>query len=96
MTGAVPGWMGRSRLGEGQVVAMLRGQEAGVPTTRMCREHGVGSATFYECGSEHGGASVSDARRAEALEGRNAALGTPLAERMLDDAMLRDVIADQW
>jgi putative transposase len=83
--------MKRSRFGEEQIVAMLREQEGGVPTSEICRKHGVSSATFYKWKSKYGGMEVSDARRLKALEDENAELKKLLAEQMLDNAMLRDV-----
>lgn len=88
--------MKRSRFSEEQIIAMLREQEAGVPTAEICRKHGVSSATFYKWKSKHGGMEVSDARRLRALEDENAKLKKLLAEQMLDNAMLRDVTAKKW
>ena len=72
---------------------MLKEQEAGVPTTGVCRKHGVSSATFYECDAKHGGPEVSAARRPKALGDENAKPRKRLAEQVLNDAMLRDVRA---
>ena len=88
--------MKRSRFSEEQIIAMLREQEAGVPTAEVCRKHGVSSATFYKWKSKYGGMEVSDARRLKALEDENAKLKRLLAEQMLDNAMLRDVTAKKW
>lgn len=38
--------MKRSKFTEGQIVVILREQEAGGKTTDLCRRHGVSSATF--------------------------------------------------
>ena len=34
--------MKRSRFSEEQIIAMLKEQEAGMPTADVCRKHGVG------------------------------------------------------
>ena len=88
--------MKRSRFSEGQIIAILKEQEAGLPTAEVCRKHGVSSATFYKWKAKYGGLEVSDARRLKALEDENAKLKKLLAEQMLDNAMLRDVTAKKW
>ena len=42
---------------------MLPEQEAGVPTTEVCRKHGVSSAAFDKWKAKFGGLEVSDAKR---------------------------------
>ena len=44
--------MKRARFTEEQIIAVLREQEAGVPTAEVCRKHGVSSATFYKWQSQ--------------------------------------------
>ncbi|AZQ68665.1 IS3 family transposase [Silicimonas algicola] len=83
--------MKRSRFTEEQIIAMLKEQEAGMPTADVCRKHGVSSATFYKYKAKYGGLEVSDARRLRALEDENGKLKKLLAEAMLDNAILKDV-----
>jgi putative transposase len=47
--------MKRSRFTEEQIIAVLHGQEAGVPIAELCRKHGVSSATFYKWKAKFGG-----------------------------------------
>ena len=88
--------MKRSRFSEEQVIAILKQQESGVPTSDVCREHGISSATFYKWKAKFGGMDVSDARKLKALEDENAKLKKLLAEQMLDNAMLKDVASRKW
>ena len=62
----------------------------------MCRKHGISSATFYKWKAKYGGLEVSDAKRLKTLEDENAKLKKPLAEAMLDNAMLKDVASKKW
>jgi putative transposase len=55
--------MKRSRFTEEQIIGILREQEAGAPTTDVCRHHGVSSATFYKWKAKYGGLEVSEAKR---------------------------------
>ena len=54
--------MKRLRFTEEQIIAVLREQEAGVPTAEVCRKHGVSSATFYKWKSKFGALEVCDAK----------------------------------
>ena len=51
--------MKRSRFSAEQVIAILKQQEIGVPTSDVCREHGISSATFYKWKAKFGGLEVS-------------------------------------
>jgi len=85
--------MKRSRFSEEQIIAILKEQEAGVPTADVCRRHGVSSATFYKRKAKFGGLEVSEAKRLRQLEDENAKLKKLLAEAMLDNAMLKEITA---
>ena len=58
----------------------------------MCRKHGISDATFYKWKARYGGLEVSEARRLKALEDENAKLKRLLAEAMLDNAALKDLL----
>ena len=88
--------MRKSRFSEEQIIAILREQEAGVATTEVCRKHGVSSATFYKWKAKFGGLDVSDARRLKALEDENAKLKRMLADAMLDNVALKDLLGRKW
>ena len=88
--------MKRSRFSEEQIIAVLKEQEAGMPTADVCRRHGISSATFYKYKAKFGGLDVSEARRLRALEDENAKLKKLLAEAMLDNAVLKDLTSKKW
>lgn len=88
--------MKKSRFSEEQIIAMIKEQEGGVPTSEVCRKHGISTASFYKYKSKFGGLDVSDARKLKALEDENAKLKKLLAEQMLDNAMLKDVASRKW
>ena len=88
--------MKRSKFTEEQIVGILREQEAGEKTTDVCRRHGISSATFYAWKAKYGGLDVSDAKRLKALEEENGKLKRLLAEAMLDNTALKDLLGRKW
>jgi putative transposase len=88
--------MKRSRFTEEQIIAILREQETGVPVAELCRKHAVSSPTFYKWKAKYGGLDVSEARRLKALEDENAKLKRMLADAMLDNVALKDLLGKKW
>jgi putative transposase len=88
--------MKRSRFSEEQIIGLLKEQEAGAATADLCRRHCISSATFYKWKAKYGGLDVSEARRLKALEDENARLKKLLAESMLNEAALRDLLGKKW
>ena len=88
--------MKRPRFTGEQIIAILREQEAGVATADVCRKHGVSSATFYKWKARFGGMDAAEAKRLKALEDENARLRRMLADAMLDNAALKDVLGKKW
>jgi putative transposase len=88
--------MKRSRFTDEQIIAILREQEAGATTADVCRRHGISAATFYAWKAKYGGLEVSEAKRLKALEDENTKLKRLLADAMLDNAGLKDLLAKKY
>ena len=71
---------------------MIKDQEAGLPASELCWKHGLSSATFYKLKTRYGGMDLSDAKRLKQLEDENAKLKRLLADAMLDNVVLKDLL----
>ena len=88
--------MKRKRFTEEQIIGVLKEHELGAKTADLRRKHGISEATFYNWKSKFGGLDVSEARRLKQLEGENARLKKLLADSMLDNAALKDLLSKKW
>ncbi len=86
----------KRRFSEEQIIGILKQQESGITTSELCRQHNVSSATFYKWKSKFGGMNASEAQKLRQLEAENAKLKRLLAESMLDNAALKDVLSKNW
>jgi putative transposase len=88
--------MKRTRHTEEQIISILKEHEAGMKTVDLCRKHGISDATFYNWKAKYGGLEVSEAKRMKGLESENAKLKKLLADAMLDNSALKDLLAKKW
>jgi putative transposase len=84
--------MRKSRFTDAQIIGMIKEQEAGLPTAELCRKHGLSPATFYKLKARYGGMDLSDAKRLKQLEDENAKLKRLVADVMLDNVVLKDLL----
>ena len=84
--------MRKSRFTEAQIIGMIKEQEAGLPTAELCRKHGLSPATFYKLKAKYGGMDLSETKRLKQLEDENAKLKRLVADVMLDNVVLKDLL----
>lgn len=88
--------MKAKRFTEEQIIGILKQAEAGVKIIDLCRMHGISDVTFYTWRKKYGGMEVSDAKRLKQLEEENRKLKQMLADALLDNKVLKDVVSKKW
>ena len=88
--------MKRTRFSEEQIIGILKEHQAGLGAKDLCRKHGVSDATVYKWKAKYGGMDVSEAKRLKALEDENGRLKKLLADAMLDNSALKDLLGKKW
>lgn len=86
----------KKRFTEEQIITVLKEAETGAKVSELSRKYGIAEATFYNWKAKFGGMTVSEAQRLKELESENAKLKRLLADAMLDNAALKDVIGRKW
>lgn len=88
--------MKSNRFKDEKIIGILKQHEAGTSVSELCRKHGVSDASIYKWKAKFGGMDVSEAKRLKTLEDENAKLKRLLADAMLDNAALKDLLGKKW
>ncbi len=76
-----------------QIIKILDQAEKGEQTVAaVCREHSIAETTFYRWRKTYGGMSVNEIQRLKDLEKENSRLKRLLAERMLENDLLKELL----
>ncbi len=86
----------KKRFSEEQIIGFLKEADSGLPVVELCRKHGFSDASYYKWKAKYGGMEVSEAKRLKALEDENGKLKRLLADALLDNAALKDVVSRKW
>jgi putative transposase len=88
--------MKRRRFSEEQIVTILKEHELGAKAADLARKHGISEATLYNWKAKYGGLTVSEAKRLKSLADENTKLKKLLADAMLDNAALKELLSKNW
>lgn len=86
----------KKRFSEEQIIGFLKEADADMPVAELCRKHDFSDASYYKWKAKFGGMEVSDAKRLKVLEEENNRLKRLLADALLDNAALKDVVSRKW
>jgi putative transposase len=65
-------------------------------TGDSARKHRISAATLHNWKAKFGGMDVSEAKRLRALENENGKLKWLLADSMISDVALKDLLSKKW
>jgi putative transposase len=88
--------MKTSKFSDSQIMAILKQGESGVPVSKLCREHGMSSASYYKWRTKFGGMDASLIGRLKELERENARLKRMYTDALLDADILKEAMAKKW
>jgi len=81
---------------EKKIIGIVKEHAAGAKMPDLSRKYGVSENTLYKWRSKYGGMEVSEAKRLRELESENAKLKRLLADSMLENVALKDVLSKKW
>ena len=86
----------KKRYTEEQIIGAIKRHEAGTRVDEICREMNISSGTFYNWRSKYAGLEVNEAKRLKDLESENNRLKKLLAEKLLENEAMKDVLSKKW
>ena len=86
----------KKRYTEEQIIGAIRRHETGTRVDEICREMNISSGTFYNWRSKYAGLEVNEAKRLKDLESENNRLQELLAEKLLENQAVKDVLSRNW
>jgi putative transposase len=88
--------MKTSKFSDSQIMAILKQGESGIPVSKLCREHGMSSASYYKWRTKFGGMDASLISRLKELERENARLKRMYTDALLVADILKEAMAKKW
>jgi len=86
--------MKKGQYSDEQIVAILQQAERGEKTVALlCQEHNVSENTFYRWRQRFGGSAPGEVARTREMEKENVRLKRLLAERDLENDILKELLA---
>jgi len=86
----------KKRFSEDQIVKILQEAEIAKNKREVCRKYNITEQTLYRWKRKYQGMDVAEVKRLKALEAENAKLKKLLAEQMLVNEGLKDVLSKKW
>lgn len=88
--------MSRKRFSESEIFKILKETENGRKVADLCREYGIGSATFYKWRAKYSGMDASMISEMKSLEEENRRLKRMYADMSMQNDVLKEALGKKW
>ena len=88
--------MKRSKFTDSQIMDALKRVDAGLAVLKVCRQLGIGTATFYKWRAKYGGMDTSMMARMKEHEAENVRLQKIYIKEKLKAEILNEAITKKW
>jgi len=88
--------MKRKRYTDEQIVQVLKEAEASAKTADLCRKYGMSEQSFYKWKSRYSGMDISMLKKLKSLEEENSKLKHLLADQLLDNKVLKELLSKNF
>lgn len=88
--------MRKPRFSPEQIIGILKEADAGMAVSELCRKYGFSDATYYKWKNKFGGMNTNDARRLKSLEDENRRLKQIVADQLLDNRVLKELLSKNF
>lgn len=86
----------KKRFTDEQIVSILKEADAADTHREIIRKYNISEQTFYKWKRTYGGMSIPEVKRLKELEAENAKLKKLLAEQLLVNDALKEVVEKKW
>jgi putative transposase len=86
----------KKRFSEEQIVKILQEAQRSETDQEVIRKYNISDTTFYRWKKLYGGMNVSEVKRLKELEAENAKLKKLLAEQMLLNEGMKELLEKKW
>ena len=86
----------KKRFSEEQIIKAIKQHEAGAKVEEICRQLGISNGTFYNWRSKYAGLEVNEAKRLRELGSENGKLKKLLAEKLLENEAMKEILTKKW
>lgn len=86
----------KKRFSEEQIIKAIKQHEAGAKVEEICRQLGISNGTFYNWRSKYAGLEVNEAKRLRELESENGKLKKLLADKLLENEAMKEILTKKW